>query len=217
MTSSWPIRRWASVGSTCAEHPACHSDSARGDRPTGRTGHALSRENEKAARRRLFRNRGDPVYFLTASAALPAASLAASAALPAASLAASAALPAASFMASAVAPAEAEPAAIAPAAAFIAAEAAVSTALAAAEAAAATIGAAAAEAAAAAGASSFLPQAARATAATREASRSDLFMCFLKIIRVEQLPVIVGTPAFAEPQRSQARNFRAFPVPSPRL
>jgi hypothetical protein len=48
------------------------------------------------------------------------------------------------------------------------------TALAAAEAASATAGAAAAEAALAAGISSFLPQAVSATAARREASKSDL-------------------------------------------
>lgn len=65
-------------------------------------------------------------------------------------------------------------------AALAAASAAPATALAAAEAAAATGAGAAAGAGAGAAGSSFLPQAARATAATREAIRSDLFMCVLE-------------------------------------
>jgi hypothetical protein len=49
-------------------------------------------------------------------------------------------------------------------------------------------------AAAAAASSGFLPQAARATAATRAAIRSDLFIVILnKVKGVKQLPVIVGT------------------------
>jgi hypothetical protein len=45
---------------------------------------------------------------------------------------------------------------------------------------------------AAAASSGFLPQAARATAATRDANRSDFFIFFLSE-RFGQLPVIVGT------------------------
>jgi hypothetical protein len=86
-----------------------------------------------------------------------------------------------------------------------AAEAAVLTALAAADATSAIAG------AAAAGTSSFLPQAVRATAATREASKSDLVICVLKFIRVEQSPEIVGTLTFAEPQRSQAKKSPSLP------
>jgi hypothetical protein len=133
-------------------------------------------------------------YFLTASAALPAAafaaSVAAAAALPAASLAASVAAPAAlaaASLAASMAPAATPPApaaavaapAIAPVAAEAAAPAAEAAASTAAVAAAAT-GAAAAVAAAAAGAatagaSAFL-QADKATAASREAKTSDLFI-----------------------------------------
>ena len=50
--------------------------------------------------------------------------------------------------------------------------------------------------------SSFLLQAARATAANREANRSDFFIFVLKS-KVEQLPVIVGPLQSTEPQRSK--------------
>ena len=118
-------------------------------------------------------------YFLTASAALLAASLTASAALPAAA-------EAASVTAAAACDAAPATAALAPAAP----EAAASTT---AEAAAATGAVTAAAAAAGAAASSFLPQAARATAATREASRTVFFILVSSNQRVEQLPVIVGS------------------------
>jgi hypothetical protein len=43
-------------------------------------------------------------------------------------------------------------------------------------------------------ASGFLPQAARAATAIREAIRSEFFMVILKSKRVRQLPVIEGPP-----------------------
>ena len=156
-----------------------------------------SRAQKSRPKAAFFYESVETDYFLAASVADLVAE---STALPAASLASAAALPAAS----AVAPEAAETTAA------VAAEAAVSTALAAAEAAAATIGAAAAEAAAAAG-DSVLPQAVRAAAATMDASRSDLVIgVSSNFVRVEQLPVIVGTHTFAEPQRSKAQEYSSI-------
>ena len=160
-----------------------HRDNAPGVHPTTQKpprGGFLNVVETGAAR--LLRRA--PLHFLTASTALPAASLAA----PAASLAApiaSLAAPVATAAASLAAPTASLAAAAAPVAAAAAPEATPAAALAvaaAAEAAASTIGAGAgaatgAGAGAGAGASAFLPQAARATAATREAKTSDLFMC----------------------------------------
>ncbi len=112
-------------------------------------------------------------YFLTASAALPAAA-AASLAAPVAVAAASLAAPTAS-LATAAAPEATSAAALAAPAAL---EAAASATGAGAGAGAAT------GAGAGAGASAFLPQAARATAATREAKTSDLFMYILRSLWV---------------------------------
>jgi len=109
------------------------------------------------------------------SAALPAAAAAASAAPPATLLAASAATAAAEAAISA--PEAAASAAMAEAAGATAATAAEAAALAAEV------------------ASSFLPQAARATAATRAAKTSDLFI-FILNQRVRQLPGIEGTSWF---------------------
>ena len=117
------------------------------------------------------------LYFLTASTALPAASLAAAAAslaAPVAVAAASLAAPTAS-LATAAAPEATSAAALA---APAAADAAASATGAGAGAGAAT------GAGAGGGASAFLPQAARATAATREAKTSDLFMFILRSLWV---------------------------------
>jgi len=137
---------------------------------------------QKAARRRLFLKPVSPIYFFAASAALLAASLAASPAFLAASAAASTAAPAAAEAPAAAASTAAEAAPTAAEAASVAAVAAPEAAEAAASAAGATT-AEAAPAAAEAASSGFLPQAARATAATRVAIRSDLFIVILNKVK----------------------------------
>lgn len=65
--------------------------------------------------------------------------------------------------------------------------------------------------------SSFLPQAAKDTAAARLTIKSAVFMVLLEGVLVRTITGNCGNPSVEEPHHPKTRNALAFPVPNGRL